>query len=137
MADLSWTSSATVAGASVNTVTHVAAVAIAAGEFYTLNTSGQAVLADNDSASLDGSAGIYLAINSAAANQRITGATPGQDITVSSTMTVGIFYYLSSNPGKICPVGDLASTDYVTQLGWAKSATLFRFSPVVTGYQVP
>lgn len=62
-------------------------------------------------------------------------AQPGCDIDVGATLTVGETYVVSVNVGKIAPIGDLASTSFVTQLGVAATTSTLRFNPNVSGVQ--
>jgi hypothetical protein len=112
-------------------------VTVTAGSVCTLDSNGKVILAECDSSTNNGGQGLYIALSGATASQPVVLARPGTDITISSVMTTGIFYYLSATAGSIIPVADLVSTNYVTQLGYAKSATVFSFSPTVTGLTKP
>jgi hypothetical protein len=62
-------------------------------------------------------------------------ATGGSIILVGTTMTVGTNYYAGPTAGEIIPEGDLASTEYVTRLGTASTATQLDLLIVPTGIQ--
>ena len=62
-------------------------------------------------------------------------AQPGCDIDVGATLAVGETYVVSVNVGKIAPIGDLASSSYVTQLGVATTTSTLAFNPIVSGVQ--
>lgn len=49
-------------------------------------------------------------------------------MTIGATMTAGVAYYLSDEPGGICPVADLTTGDYPCIIGLAISATVLRLS---------
>jgi hypothetical protein len=62
-------------------------------------------------------------------------ALPGAEIDLGATLTVGETYVVSTNVGAIAPIGDLASTNYVTTLGTATAASTLKFNPQVSGVQ--
>lgn len=139
MADLSWTPANIIVPTGTNLLSKItaAAVTVAAGDFCTVNSSDEVILADADTSTTDGSRGLWVAANGAGPGQPVSLIPPGVDITVTSSLTQGVFYYLSSTAGKSFLVSDLASGDYVTVTGWGKSATVFRFEPTITRYTKP
>jgi hypothetical protein len=82
-------------------------------------------LADSDGASPEETrTPIGIALNGASTDQPVRVHRSG-DITLGgATMTPGAAYYLSSNPGKICPFADVGAGEDVAQIGVAKSATV-------------
>lgn len=64
-------------------------------------------------------------------------ARSGSIILVGTTMTQGVTYYVGPTAGEIVPDGDVASADYVTQLGTASSATQLRLAIEATGILKP
>lgn len=64
-------------------------------------------------------------------------AYAGSVILVGTTMTVGETYVVSDTAGGIMPNSDKASTDYITRLGTAATATQLNLSVQATGIQVP
>jgi len=92
----------------------------------------KAKIADNNvSATL---ANVYgLALGDVADGQPVAICTEG-DINIGATLVVGETYVLSATAGKICPIADV-STNYVTILGVAISASLLRLKPIVSGIQ--
>lgn len=79
--------------------------------------------ADNNSATAAARVPGAIALNGAAAGQPVALHGIGE-ITIGATLTPGVVYYLSDTPGGICPVADLASGEYPTIIGIAKSATV-------------
>jgi hypothetical protein len=76
-----------------------------------------------------------IALTSAAANGFFVMAQPGCDLDIGATLAVGETYVVSVNVGKIAPIGDLASSSWVTTLGVATATSTLRFEPVVSGVQ--
>lgn len=60
----------------------------------------------------------------------------GLDIDLGADLVVGETYVLSGS-GAICPIGDLATDDWVTHLGIATATRSLAFSVKVSGVQVP
>jgi hypothetical protein len=123
MADLTITAANVVSGADA-TVTHgVAGATITAGQAVYRDAAGAYLLADNNSATVLARTPVGIALHGAALNQPLAVQTAG-DITIGATMTAGVAYYLSDTPGGIGPVADLASGEYPTVIGIAKSTTV-------------
>jgi hypothetical protein len=79
-----------------------------------------------------------MSLNKVAANQPVAVALPGANVTVTSGQTAnGTFYYLSSNPGNICTTANLASGNYVTQIGYGVGGDTIMVDLVKTGLQKP
>jgi hypothetical protein len=127
MADLSITASA-VRGTRSNTA--AAAVALTAGKVVYVNASSKLALSDANVTEAATVSGIVL--NAAEADQPASIHSSG-DLTVSSVLTPGTFYYLSATAGGICPVADLATGHRVIQIGYAKSATVLAVNIIDTG----
>lgn len=128
MADISITASSVtpVTNAGLNnaqTATFTAGVAVAAGEWcYVVESTGKLALADAD---LSDAAAVVkgMALNSAAADQKVTLAVKGR-VNVGSVLTIGKVYVLSSNAGKTAPVADLGANDRTSIVGVAYSASV-------------
>lgn len=137
MADLNITAANVVAGAGAQTKTGTAGATIPAGDIVYLDTvtTGKWQLADGDAATAAarGQTGSFgMALNSASLNQPLVVQTAGP-VTVGSVLTAGAAYYLSDTPGKLCPLADLATGDYVTLLGLAASATVLNLDVQYSG----
>lgn len=61
----------------------------------------------------------------------------GGDVNLGATLVVGETYAVSRTKGKICPIGDLTTGDYVTHLGVAKSTSLMPLNPQPSGVPKP
>ncbi len=134
MADLAPTVGSVFAAAgSVNKI-RTAAVAIAQGEAYYLDsaTSDQARLSDAD-ASDAASVCKGIALSACAASQKFVGLEKG-DIDMGATLVVGETYVVSGTAGNIAPIGDLANPDRLTIVGLATSTsnleTIFKSTQV-------
>ena len=117
MADLTITT-ADIGSNKTITAKHQCGEAIAEGEFVYLS-SAKLYLTDLTDAAKDDVYGIALAGGST--NDWITVAVGGP-IVLGATMTVGETYILSE-AGKISPIADVASTEYVTWVFVAETAT--------------
>lgn len=136
MTDLSITAANVIAGSGADITRGIAGATITAGQAVYLDeaTTGEWQLADSDAASAAarGSARFGIALNGAADGQPLAIQTGG-DINIGGTMTAGVAYYLSDAPGGVCPFADLATGDYVTLVGVAKSTTVLAIDPLYSG----
>lgn len=124
MADLSITAANVVAGSGVKTRQGTAGVAVTAGQtVYKDPTDQKYKLADCDSATAAVRRTTGIALHASANNQPLLVHYDGP-LTIGATLAPGVAYYLSPNPGGICPVADLSAGDYPTIIGIAKSASV-------------
>lgn len=137
MADLTITATNVVAGSNAVVAHGIAGETITAGQaVYLSSTTNKWLLADADSATAEARRAGGIALNSASASQPIAVQKEG-DITIGATVTAGTAYYLSDEPGGICPVGDLASGDYVCLIGIAKSASVLSIGIQFPNVAIP
>lgn len=61
----------------------------------------------------------------------------GGDVNLGATLAVGETYAVSRTKGRICPIADLTTGDYVTHLGVAKSTSLMPLNPQPSGVPKP
>jgi hypothetical protein len=132
MADLTITAANVVAGEDASIEAGIAGATITAGQVVYRDTADNKYkLADADgAAALRSPRGI--ALNGASNGQPLSILRNG-DITIGATMTAGLAYYLSDDPGGICPLADLATGDYIVLVGMAESATVLNVEFVETG----
>ncbi|MCP3729257.1 hypothetical protein M9978_02350 [Sphingomonas sp. MG17] len=124
MADITITAANVIAGVGALTFHGTAGATVTAGQVgYRDRTDDRCKLADNNSgtAAVRKAKGIFL--NGAASGQPVLLLTEGP-ITIGATLTPGTTYYLSDTPGGICPFADLASGEYATIIGIARSASV-------------
>lgn len=123
MANLSITAANVVAGSNaVIDRTGVAGEAIAAGQaVYRSSTTKKWLLADADSVTAEARHAVGIALNGAALDQPLS-VVKGGDVTLGAVLAAGTAYYLSDDPGALCPLADVTGGDYICLLGLAKSA---------------
>ena len=135
MADLTITAANVLAGANSVVESGVAGATITQGNtLYFDTTTNKWKLADNDDATvlvrMSGKGGI--ALNAASDGQPLSVLRAG-NVVIGATLTAGTAYYLSANPGKICPVGDLVTGKTVVLIGIATSTTNLNVAINYTG----
>ncbi len=123
MADLTITAASVIAGADSRVQNGTAGATITAGQVVYLDAADQRFkLADSD-----GAAGLRapvgIALNGAANGQPLAVLRSG-DITIGATLSPGVTYYLSDEPGALCPFADLATGDYPIVIGLAKTPAI-------------
>lgn len=136
MADLSITAANVTPRGGVPQMTGLAGAAIAAGDMVYLDvTDNRFKLADCDAAApnLAARSPDGMALNGAATGQPLKVALPGGDINVGTVLTAGTTYYLSPNPGKICPVADVLTGDSPVVIGIARSTSVLRLGILESG----
>lgn len=125
MADLVITATSVLAGTGAVKENGTAGAGATAGQVVYKDASdgGKFKLADNDSATAAVRSAYGITLHASANGQPLT-VHKGGPLTIGATLTPGVVYYLSSTPGGICPVADLASGDYPTIVGIATSTTV-------------
>jgi hypothetical protein len=75
------------------------------------------------------------AMAGATAGQPCPLLTVGQEITLGAVLSQGRVYALSATAtsGKMCPIADLVNTNILVVLGYAKTSSVFVFSPIKPG----
>lgn len=127
-ADLTITAANVIKGSNGVVKHGTAGASVTAGKvLYYDSATGTWKLADNNSATVAARSPRGIALHAAEANQPLAVHTGG-DITIGATLTPGVVYYLSDTPGGIGPVADLASGEYPTVIGIAKSASVLAVS---------
>jgi hypothetical protein len=131
MTDLAITAASVVAGSNATRDIGTAGATITAGQaVYLDSATNKWLLSDNNGTGTRQVKGI--ALNGAALNQPLSVLKSG-DITIGATLTPGVAYYLSSTPGGICPVADLATGMDPVLIGMAKSATVLSVEVLDSG----
>lgn len=112
----------------------LAGVAIAAGEMVYLDPADNRLkLADCDAVALAARSPSGMALNSAGVGQPVKVGQPNGEVNVGAVLTPGIAYYLSPNPGKICPVADVLAGDSPVVIGIARSNSILRLGILESG----
>lgn len=123
-ADLTITAANVIKGTNAVVKHGTAGEAVTAGKVvYYDSAVGTWKLADNNSATAAARSPRGFALHAASTGQPLAVHTGG-DLTIGATLTPGVAYYLSDTPGGIGPVADLASGEYPTIVGIAKSASV-------------
>lgn len=136
MADLTITAANVVpgSGARINYGIYAGAT-ITAGQVVYLDTAATTPvwkLADCDSATALARIPVGVAVNSASSGQPLAVQTGGP-LTIGATIAAGVAYYLSGNPGGICPVADVASGDYTAIIGIGTSTSVLQVDIAAPG----
>jgi len=124
MADITITAANVLQGAGARVENGFAGAAITAGQVVYLDSADNLYkLADSDGASAPIRAPRGFALNGAATGQPLAVQRSG-DLTIGGTLSPGVTYYLSDEPGAICPFADLATGDFPVSVGIAKTASV-------------
>ena len=111
--------------------TALAGETIAIGDLVYLDSATSTYMkADASAAASAEVAGI--AVTGGALNEYIL-IQSNESLDIGATMVKGTPYYLSATAGKICPHGDLVSTNVVTLIGHASSTSALDLSITKTG----
>ena len=133
MADLTITAASVVKGAGARIDRNgYAGETITAGMPVYKASTGFWMKADSNSATALARTAIGIALNGASQYQPIDVQTEGE-INLGATLAVGTTYGVSATAGMICPDADIASTNFVTILGVAKTAAILSLKPIVSG----
>lgn len=133
MSDLAVTAASVVAGSGASIVHGTFGETVTAGQAVVKNpTTGKYVKSDSNSAtaalrSVDG-----IALNGGAADQPCA-VQKGGEITIGATLTANTPYALSDTAGGLCPLADVGSGEYFTQIGIAKSTSVLILDIRSTG----
>ena len=134
MAAVTITSTAVLKTASTQTADGVAGVAIAAGEWLYLDSATNTLKLAEAGDTEAKAAVVGQALNNAAAGQPVRYASGGL-VDVDNVALAGV-YVLSATAGKMCPVADLVTDDWLTLLAVGRSTTQVRLAISAEGVQV-
>lgn len=123
MADLTVTAANVAKGTGAQTMTGTAGATITAGQPVYADPNASFTIKPAQATSQNAAKAVGIALHAALSGQPITYITQGQ-LTSGATNTVGIIYAVSATAGGIAPNADLVSTNYVTVLGIAISASI-------------
>jgi hypothetical protein len=131
MAVLSITAANVAPGTGAKTKSGTAGAAVTQGQPVYLDAS-TIKLMPADADLIASAAVVGVTLNAAAAGQPVVYQTSG-DITIGATVVPGTAYYASTTAGGICLESDLASGDFATFLGFAKSNTVISIDIKASG----
>ena len=124
MADLTITAGNVIAGSDARIAQGVAGATVTAGQVVYLDSAdGRFKLADSDAATAPVRLPAGIALNGASNGQPLSVAQAGS-VTMGATLVAGTTYYLSDEPGGICPLGDLTTGDFTVVVGMATTAAV-------------
>jgi len=133
MADISITAANVVAGNGATSESMVAGATITAGQvIYKEASTGQAKLADCDSATAEARIPYGIALNGGATGQPIKVLRSGL-LTCGGTLTAGTEYWLSGTAGAFCPAADKASGDRSVLIGVATTTAIMKVQIIDSG----
>ena len=133
MADLTITAANVIAAPGARRKNGTAGATITAGQVVHISpTTGRYILSDADAAGIGDVTEFAIALNGAADGQPLQVALGG-DITLGAVMTAGLSYYLSPTAGGIAPREDVLSGDNVVLLGIARSTSVLKMKPIISG----
>lgn len=140
MADLTQTPANISIGANVQVQIVTAGEAITQGmPIYQNELTSKYYKADSDAESTAAANAIALTPAAADGDLFVRAYTQGENgnIDLGATLTIGETYVVSTNTGKIAPIGDLTTGDYVTYLGVASAADNLLLNINATGVAKP
>jgi len=123
MADLVITAASVQKTSSTKTKDGVAGAAIVAGQFITRDPVTRRMLLGDGDLVITDIKNSGIALNSAAIGQPVEFAWDG-DVVVGAVLAVARVFILSSTPGGVAPVADLASGDFTTIIGLARTTSI-------------
>jgi predicted transcriptional regulator len=130
MAEITVTA-ASVALSSGTQVVGIAGETITAGQSVYLKASDNRLYkaqADGTAAEADA---VGIALHGSLAGQPLAYAGNGSVINIGGTTAAGVFYYVGPTAGGVGLAGDLASTNRVTQLGYATGTSGAVFNVLI------
>ena len=111
--------------------------AVTQGQPLYLNaTDGKHYQCDADDTAAKAEA-VGIALTPAGADGYTVMARYESTLNLGATLVVGETYVLSGTKGGICPIGDLATGDWVTHLGIAITTAHLKMGIKISGVQVP
>lgn len=133
MAALTFTAASVVLTGGVIQYALTAGGTVARGNLVRRNTSGQIVVASNDSATNADAYGI--ALNDAASGQPVDVALLNGGGTLAGVATNGIagHPYVNGASGAILPVSDVAGGEFITVVGVGVTASTFNLGKIAGG----
>lgn len=133
MADLSPTAANVIASSDALLENgNLGGTAVPGDVLYKDSSDGLWKLADSDSATAAAKAPQGIALNGGSSGQPVRVLRSG-DLTLGAILTAGVAYYLSNNPGKICPVADVSTGESPSFIGIARSTSVLRVNITLSG----
>jgi hypothetical protein len=137
MADVSITAASVVKSAGGKVKVGTAGATITAGQPLYADSSDSGKLKLAKCTSVAESDVVGIALHGASSGQPVSYLEQDDDFVAGGTLTVGQTYVLSATAGGIAPIADLASTNYVTILGVAKTASVLKLRTIKSATAKP
>lgn len=141
MADLTQTAANVAVGDLTGVQLVTAGEAITQGmPVYRKSLDGYYYQTDADAADTADVAGIAVTPAGASADKFVLATNRSRgtaDVNLGATLTQGETYVVSSNKGKIAPISDLTTGDYVSYIGVASSTSILKLKTNATGVAKP
>lgn len=133
MADLSVTAANCVPGSNSKQEVGTAGETIAAGKtVYKAAATNKWMLADSNSATVEARTPTGIALTGSSLNQPIVVHLSG-DLTLGATLAANTPYFQSDTAGGICPIADVGTGEYLTQIGVARTTAILQVDFQSTG----
>lgn len=132
MSNLSITAASVQVASTVKLSRGIAGATIAAGDALYIDASDSNKLKLAIATSLAGAAFVGIATHAALSGQPVQ-YIPAGAITIGATLVVGTIYVVSATAGKICPVADLVSGNYLTIIGMPSTTSILQVYPKASG----
>ena len=133
MADLTITAANVIAAPGARRKNGTAGATITAGQPVHLSpTTGRYILSDADAEGIGDVTEFAVALHGASDGQPLQVILSG-DLTLGAVMVAGTTYCISDTPGGIAPRADLAAGDDVIVLGVARSTSVLKMKPIISG----
>lgn len=104
---------------------------------YLIESTGKYMQADANDGEAKSIVSVLFLGSASGDGEIVLAAMTGALIKLGAVLSPTVPYYLSHTKGSICLASDLASNDWVTLIGHAKSTSLLEFVPHPLRVQVP
>ena len=133
MTDLVITAANVVPGANSKQETGTAGEALAPGKLiYKAAATNKWMLSDSNSATAEARTPTAVCLTGSGLNQPVVAHRSGL-LTIGAAVAANTPYFASDTPGGICPIADVGTGEYMTEVGIAVSATVIDVSFKSTG----
>lgn len=135
MADVTINAAALAPTGTTQTAQGTCAAAISQGQPVYMDATSGNLLKPCANGAIASAQAVGIALNAAQPGQPVSYAIGG-DLTFGSGLTRGTVYCISANSGKIAPVADLVTGNYVTVLGVATGAGTLRMGLIISAQAI-
>jgi hypothetical protein len=133
MADITITATSVVPGANAIVEHGILGASATAGQAVYKDTSTNTFKLSDSNGASSLIKSVYGIVVAGGSSGQACAVQRAGSVTIGATLTPAAAYYLSANPGGICPFADLTTGDAVTQIGIAASASVLQLEMVAPG----